>query len=136
MSLVLNAPIGFKGIAHAHAAFQWAAAAKFEQALAIQFNQEGDRSPRTVLFMAVLANNAGFAYYKMGNYEQSFVSLRQALKYDPKRAVAYLNLGDTLVKLKRNSEARQAFTKYLELAPNSKSASDIRAKLAALPASP
>jgi hypothetical protein len=110
-----------------------AAAAKFEQALAIEFNQEGDRSPRTVLFMAALANNAGFAYYKMGNYEQCVVSLKQALTYDPKRAVAYLNLGDALAKLNRNSEARQAYTKYVELAPNSKSASDVKAKLAALP---
>jgi hypothetical protein len=113
-----------------------AAAAKFEQALAIQFNQEGDRSPRTVLFIAQLANNAGFAYYKMGNYEQCLVSLKQALNYDPKRAVAYFNLGDVYVKLNRIVEARQAYTKYLELVPDSKSALDVKKKLDALAPSP
>src|SRR5580704_5623664 len=36
------------------------------------------------------------------------------------------HLGDGLVKLSRNSEALETYTKYLELAPNSKSASDVK----------
>lgn len=51
---------------------------------------------------------------------------------DPKRAVAYLNLGDTLVKLHRNADARQAYKTYLEFAPSSKSAAEAKKKLEAL----
>ncbi len=85
---------------------------------------------------AMLANNTGFAYYKMERYVESVPWLQKAIGIDPKRAVAYLNLGDAYAKLNRTAEARQAYTKYLELAPNSKSASDVKKKLAALPPSP
>jgi hypothetical protein len=82
------------------------------------------------------SNNAGFALYQMKKYEASVDWFKKAVGIDPKRAVAYLNLGDAYVKLGHNAEARQAYTKYLELAPNSKSASDVKTKLAALPTSP
>ena len=72
----------------------------------------------------------------MEKYEESVVWFKKAIYIDPKRAVAYLNLGDACVKLSHNAEARQAYTKYLELSPNSKSASEVKAKLAALPTSP
>jgi len=36
------------------------------------------------------------------------------------------------VKLERRSEAKQAYDKYLELAPNSREAADVAAKLKAL----
>jgi len=39
-------------------------------------------------------------------------------------------------KLNRSGEARQAYTKYLELAPDSKEAPDVKKRLAALPRSP
>ncbi len=92
----------------------------------------GKKDSTTALF----ANNAGFAYYKMAKYEESVTWLKAAIEDDPQRAVAYANLGDTLVKLNRNAEARKAYTKYLELAPNSKSAPDVKKKLDALPAAP
>jgi predicted RNA polymerase sigma factor len=40
------------------------------------------------------------------------------------------------VKLNRNAEARQAYQKYLELAPNSKVAPDVKKKPDALPPTP
>jgi len=49
-------------------------------------------------------------------------------------AIAYLNLGDAYGKLNRNAEARGAYRRYLELAPDSKSAADVKKKLDALPA--
>jgi len=85
---------------------------------------------------ALFANNAGFAYYKMGKYEDSVTWLKAAIEDDPKRAVAYLNLGDAYAKLNHNAEAHQAYAKYLELAPNSKSAPDVKKKLDALPPTP
>lgn len=96
------------------------AAAKFEQAANL------DNS------ISELANNAGFAYYKAKKYEKSAFWIEKAIQMDPKRAVAYLNLGDTLVKLQRNADARQAYKTYLELAPSSKSAADVKKKLDAL----
>jgi tetratricopeptide (TPR) repeat protein len=77
-------------------------------------------------------NNAGFAYYQLGKYEESVLWLEKTMSIDPNRAVAYLNLGDALVRLNRSAEAREAYTKYMGLAPNSKSAADVKKKLEAL----
>jgi len=81
---------------------------------------------------AEYTNNAGFAYYQMGKYGESVLWLEKTISIDPKRAVAYLNLGDAYAKLKRNAKARQAYSKYLELAPDSKSAPKVKKKLDAL----
>jgi hypothetical protein len=106
-----------------------AAAEKFEEA----FNLPNYPPSSSMVTKALFANNAGFAYYKMGKHDQSEFWFERAIGLDPKRAVAYLNLGDALVKLNRNAEARQAYQKYLELAPNSKAAPDVKKKLDALP---
>jgi len=90
------------------------------------------KRPATALY----ANNAGFAYYKLKRYQDAVGWFQRAISVDPSRAIAYLNLGDAYGKLNRNAEARQAYTKYLELAPNSKSAPDVKKRLAALPPNP
>jgi hypothetical protein len=87
---------------------------------------------RTDSSNAEYTNNAGFAYYQMGKYGESVLWLEKTISIDPKRAVAYLNLGDAYAKLKRNGKARQAYTKYLELAPDSKSTAQVKKKLDAL----
>ncbi len=104
-------------------------------------------------------NNAGYAYYKAGNYKYSIGVLGTAIMVDPKRAIAYLNRGDAFVALHYSAkgrqdakdffknycmessnwciaEARKDYEKYLELAPDSKAAPDVKKKLAALPSSP
>jgi tetratricopeptide (TPR) repeat protein len=101
------------------------AAAKFTEAFA-QLSSTGSA-------VALYANNAGFAYYKAEKYAEAVTWLDKAIEMDPKRAVAYLNLGDAYAKLNRYPEARQAYTKYLELAPASKAAPDVKKKLDALP---
>jgi tetratricopeptide repeat protein len=88
---------------------------------------------------AMYANNAGFAYYKSGDYYFSIEWLGKAIQIDPKRAIAYLNRGDAFAKLDpddSSSMARKDYEKFLELTPNSKAAPDIRKKLDALPAAP
>jgi len=85
---------------------------------------------------ALYANNAGFAFYKMGRYQQSVIWFRKAIEIDPKGSVTYLNFGDALVKLNRNAEARESYKTYLELASDSKGALDVKKKLEALPPSP
>jgi hypothetical protein len=101
-----------------------AAAAKFTQA----FHVEPD--------VAEFANNIGFAWYRAGKLLDAVLWLQEATSLDPKRAIAYLNLGDAYAKLNRNAEARDAYKKYLELAPDSKSAPDVKKKLDTLPPSP
>ncbi len=106
--------------------------AKNYKEAATNFVEAAKLMPSSALF----ANNAAFAYYKLERYEESVNWCERAIEIDPKRAVAYVNLGDAYVKLNRNAEARRAYTKYLELAPNSKSAPDVKKKLDALPPSP
>ncbi len=81
------------------------------------------------------ANTARFVFYLAGKYQDATLWLQQAA-LNPKRAVAYLNLGGAYLKVNRNSEARQAYPKYLALAPNSKSAPDVKRELRALPPTP
>ncbi len=96
------------------------------------FIKAADLDPSNALY----PNNAGFAYYKEGEYDFSIEWFGKAIEIDPKRAVAYLNRGDALARLGRNasgSMARKDYEKFLELAPDSKSAPAIRKKLEALP---
>ncbi len=52
-----------------------------------------------------------------GGYELAAADLRKAIDLDPKNADAWLWLGLTLRKENKDAEARQAFTKSLELNP-------------------
>lgn len=104
-----------------------AAALKFVEAT--RFRQCGDIIAQPSKNCAMFANNAGYAYYQLGNYEDSIAWIRKSLEIDPQRAVAYLNLGDALAKLKRNLEAREAYVKCLSLAPHAKSAAEAKKKM-------
>jgi len=97
------------------------AAAKFTAASGLQ--------PASALF----ANNAGFAFFRLGQYDQAAKWFLQAIAIDPKRSVAWLNLGDAYMNLEKKAEAKDAYQKFLALAPNSKSAPDVREKLQSLP---
>ena len=88
---------------------------------------------------ALYPNNAGFAYYKSGDYYFAIEWLGRAIQIDPKRAIAYLNRGDAFAKLDpndSNSMARKDYEKFLELAPDSKAAPEVRKKIDALPGAP
>ena len=99
-------------------------------------------------------NNTGYAYYKMGDYLSAVAWIGQSMRCDPKYAIAYLNRGDAFVGLylthkgqpKRDDlqhccidsrtpcvdEARKDYQKYLELAPDSKTAAEVKRKMSAL----
>ncbi|MBZ5524476.1 MAG: polysaccharide deacetylase family protein [Acidobacteriia bacterium] len=100
---------------------------KYAEAAA-KFNEAAAADPTN----AQAVNNAGFAMYKLEKYADSIPLFLQTLKLDPVRAVAYINLGDAYVKLQKIPEAKAAYEKYLEMAPSSKSAPDVREKLRAL----
>jgi len=53
-----------------------------------------------------------------GGYDLAIADFRKAIELNPKNAEAYLWLGLSLRKQNKDAEARQAFTKSLELGPN------------------
>jgi Tfp pilus assembly protein PilF len=72
------------------------------------------------------ANNLGFVYYRQDKFAEAARWFEAAIKMDPSRAVAYLNLGDAQVKNGDREKAKQAFKQYLELAPNGPGAAHAR----------
>ena len=96
------------------------AAAKFAEASSLQPT------------MALYANNAGFAFFRMSRYDDAVKWFLQTIALDPKRAIAYLNLGDAYLNLQKKPEARDAYEKFLALAPTSKSAPTVHEKLKSL----
>jgi tetratricopeptide (TPR) repeat protein len=72
----------------------------------------------------------GNYYFKKGNYKGALNRFREATRWNPSFAQAYLRLGDTEEKLKDKPAALQAYAKYLELEPDGKEAESIKKKLA------
>jgi Flp pilus assembly protein TadD len=72
----------------------------------------------------------GNYYFKKGNYKAALNRFREATRWNPTNAEAFLRLGDSEEKLKDKQAARQAYAKYLELAPDGKEAEAIKKKLA------
>ena len=77
----------------------------------------------------------GAFYYKKGSYKAAARRFREATHWDPTSAEAFLKLGQAEEKLKDEKAAREAYTKYLELAPDGKDAASVRKKLERRPAS-
>jgi len=75
----------------------------------------------------------GNYYFKKRSYRAAAGRFREATKWNPTYAEAYLRLGDAYEKMKETAEARKAYQKYLELDPKSKDAPQIRKKLAGKP---
>jgi Flp pilus assembly protein TadD len=72
----------------------------------------------------------GNYYFKRGNYKAALNRFREATRWNPNYAEAYLRLGDSEEKLRDKPAARQAYAKYLELAPDGKEAESVKKKLA------
>jgi len=72
----------------------------------------------------------GNYYFKKGNYKGALNRFREATRWNPTFAEAFLRLGDTEEKLRDKPAALEAYAKYLELAPDGKEAESIRKKLA------
>jgi tetratricopeptide (TPR) repeat protein len=72
----------------------------------------------------------GNYYFKKGNYKGALNRFREATKWNPNYAEAYLRLGESEERLKDGKAAHEAYAKFLELAPESKEAASVRKKLA------
>lgn len=71
----------------------------------------------------------GAFYFKKGSFKAAARRFEEATKWDPTAAEAFLRLGEAKEKLKDAEGAKEAYRKYLELAPEAKSAAAIRKKL-------
>lgn len=71
----------------------------------------------------------GNFYFKKGSYKAAANRFREAAKWNPGYAEAYMRLGDAEEKLKDKKAARQAYAKFVELAPEDKRAEAIKKKL-------
>ncbi|MFZ5927920.1 MAG: tetratricopeptide repeat protein [Acidobacteriota bacterium] len=92
---------------------------------------------RTYEFNPIQAENEikiGRFYMRRGRWKAAAGRFEEATKWNPQAAEAYLLLGQAREKLKDPDGARAAFEKFLELAPESKDAAEVRRRLAKLPA--
>lgn len=71
----------------------------------------------------------GNYYFKKGSYKAAALRFREASKWNPSFAEAFLRLGEAEDKRKDRKAAREAYAKFLELAPADKRAGAIKKKL-------
>lgn len=70
----------------------------------------------------------GEFYFRKKSYKAAATRFEEATKWDPSNADAFLKLGETREKLNDAEGAKQAFAKYIELAPDSKTAAALKKK--------
>jgi len=73
----------------------------------------------------------GDYYFKKKSYKAAALRFREATRWNANLAEAWLKLGEADEKLKDSAGAREAYAKYVELAPDAKEAESIRKKLSA-----
>ncbi len=78
---------------------------------------------------AALAAEVAQAVLELGRNVEAAVWARRAIGVDPKHASAFVLLGGAEQQLGHAAEARAAYARYLELAPDGEHAQDIRALL-------
>jgi tetratricopeptide (TPR) repeat protein len=71
----------------------------------------------------------GNYYFKKGSYRAAAGRFREATRWNDGYGEAWLRLGEAEEKLKDAKAAREAYSKYLELAADARNADEIRKKL-------
>jgi len=72
---------------------------------------------------------AGDFYFKKRSFLAAAKRFQNATKFNEGNSEAWLKLGEAQEKLKDRKAAREAYSKYLEVASDAKNAGDIRKKL-------
>ena len=72
---------------------------------------------------------AGNYYFKKPNYNAAAKRYLEATRWDPGSAEAFLKLGEAREKLREYGPAREAYSKYIELAEDPKEKDAIRKKM-------
>src|SRR5215471_14726976 len=74
----------------------------------------------------------GNYYFRKGNFRAAAQRFREASKWNAKLAEAFLRLGEAEEKQRDSKAAREAYQKYLELAPDAKNRAEVTKKIAHL----
>jgi len=71
----------------------------------------------------------GKFYFKRKSWKAALGRFQEAAKWNPGYAEAWLRIGETYEQMKELEQAREAYAKFLELAPDDKNAAKVRKKL-------
>jgi tetratricopeptide (TPR) repeat protein len=74
----------------------------------------------------------GTEYFRKHSYKAAAMRFREATRWNPNLAEAWLRLGEAEEKRKNAKDAKEAYAKYLELQPEAKDAPEIHKKIASL----
>ena len=74
----------------------------------------------------------GTEYFRKHSYKAAAGRFREATRWNPNLAEAWLRLGEAEEKRKNAKDAKEAYAKYLELQPEAKDAAEIHKKIASL----
>jgi tetratricopeptide (TPR) repeat protein len=74
----------------------------------------------------------GNYYYKRGKFRAAADRYREASLWNPTLAEAFLRMGEADEKNHDKKAAKEAYSKYLEMAPDAKDAADVKKKLSKL----
>jgi eukaryotic-like serine/threonine-protein kinase len=94
--------------------------------------EDATAKPKEYSFNPLQAANeikVGMFYMKRGRFKAGMMRFDEATKWDPGSADAWLKLGEAREKLKDQKGMKEAYEKYLELAPSAKDADAIRKKV-------
>jgi tetratricopeptide (TPR) repeat protein len=98
--------------------------------------EDAGLKPREYAFNPVQAKKeiqAGNYYFKKGNYRAAAQRFTEATMWDSGSPEAFLRLGESQEKLKDLDAAREAYTKYLAIADDAKTADAVKKKIAKWP---
>jgi tetratricopeptide (TPR) repeat protein len=100
----------------------------------VQLPPEEDKSqiPKQYSFNPLQSKKevtVGEFYFKKGDFKAAARRFDEATKWNDGNAEAWLRLGETGERTKDLKAAAEAYEKYLQLAPDTKNASDVRKRL-------
>ena len=104
------------------------------QSTQVQLPPEEDKSdiPKQYSFNPLQSRKeiaVGEFYFKKGDYKAAAGRFEEATKWNDGNAEAWLRLGEAQEKGKDSKAARDAYEKYLQLAPTAKNAAEVKKKL-------
>jgi len=97
--------------------------------------EDANLKPKEYSFNPLQANKelqVGNEYLKKHSYKAAAGRFREATRWNPNLAEAWLRLGEAEEKRKNRKDAKEAYAKYLELQPEAKDAAEIRKKMTSL----
>jgi tetratricopeptide (TPR) repeat protein len=97
--------------------------------------EDAAAKPKEYTFNPLQAENemkAGEFYFKKGKFMAAANRFKEATLWNPTLAEAFLRLGEADEKRHDREGAKQAYSKYLEVAPDAKRAQEVKKKLAKL----